>query len=83
MIIKKLLFLFFISFFNSSFSQIAIKKIEYIGDTIVKKNVLYNGNSDFKKEKVLNEYKKYIGYNLYLTNSKVDIYNYIFDSQLK
>lgn len=34
-------------------------------------------------KKVLNEYKKYIGYNLYLTNSKVDIYNYIFDSQLK
>lgn len=83
MLIKKLIFLIFISFFNSSFSQIAIKKIEYIGDTIVRKNTLYDGYSDFKKEKVLNDYKKYIGYNLYLTNSKVDIYNYIFDNQLK
>lgn len=83
MLIKKLIFLIFISFFNSSFSQIAIKKIEYTGDTIVRKNTLYDGYSDFKKEKVLNDYKKYIGYNLYLTNSKVDIYNYIFDNQLK
>ncbi len=85
---KLLIFLFLISL-NFLNSQINIKKIEYIGDTIVKLSKKYDGKSDFIEQKNIDDYKQYIGYNIFLTDSKSDEYfhgenyNYIFDDKLK
>mgnify|MGYP003615114915 CR=1 FL=1 len=56
---KLLIFLFLISL-NFLNSQINIKKIEYIGDTIVKLSKKYDGKSDFIEQKNIDDYKQYI-----------------------
>lgn len=65
------------------YSQINLKKIEHIGDTIIKKPKIYDGKSDFDYHKNPIDYKQYIGYNIYLNDSRLFTENNLYDKKVK
>ena len=80
---KKTILILFLLSLSQLHSQINLKKIEHIGDTIIKKPKIYDGKSDFDYHKNPIDYKQYIGYNIYLNDSRLFKGNNLYDKNLK
>lgn len=53
------------------YSQIKVKEINKIGDTIVTKPISYDGISDFTYQENFENYRQYIGYDIFVNKSMV------------
>lgn len=70
------------------YSQIKVKEVNKIGDTIVKKPISYDGISDFTYQENFENYRQYIGYDIFINKSMTlysdkksnikDLYNKIY-----